>query len=32
MSNAKEEKEINVDGVHFSHESMQSQAASPVRN
>ena len=32
MSNAKEEKDTNVDGLHFSHESVQSQPASPVRN
>ncbi|MEI3340039.1 MAG: hypothetical protein V8R80_08995 [Eubacterium sp.] len=32
MSNAKEEKDMNVDGLHFSHESVQSQPASPVRN
>ena len=32
MSNAKEEKDTNVDGLHFSHGSVQSQPASPVRN
>ena len=32
MSNTKEEKDTNVDGLHFSHESVQSQPASPVRN
>ena len=32
MSNAKEEKDMNVDGLHFSHESVQSQPVMPVRN